>query len=48
MAYDAENHRAYPVTASFGEAPPVTKVQPKPRVAIIANSFVVLVVVPTH
>ena len=44
MAYDTENHRAYLVTASFGETPPATKEQPKPRPAIIPNSFVVLVV----
>jgi DNA-binding beta-propeller fold protein YncE len=44
MAYDSDNHRAYLVTASFGETPPATKEQPKPRPAIIPNSFVVLVV----
>jgi len=44
MAYDTENHRAYLVTASFGETPPATKEQPKPRPTILPNSFVVLVV----
>ena len=44
MAYDSDNHRAYLVTASFGETPPATKEQPKPRPAIIPDSFVVLVV----
>jgi DNA-binding beta-propeller fold protein YncE len=44
MAYDSDNHRAYLVTASFGETPLATKEQPKPRPAIIPNSFVVLVV----
>ena len=44
MAYDADNHRAYLVTALFGETPPATKEQPKPRPAIIPNSFVMLVV----
>ena len=44
MAYDSDSHRAYLVTASFGETPPATKEQPKPRPAIIPDSFVVLVV----
>jgi DNA-binding beta-propeller fold protein YncE len=44
MAYDTDNHRAYLVTASFGETPPATNEQPKPRPAIIPNSFIVLVV----
>jgi len=44
MAYDAENHRAYLVTASFVETLPATKEQPKPRPTILPNSFVVLVV----
>lgn len=44
MAYDPDKHRAYLVTASFGETPAATKEQPKPRPAIIPNSFVVLVV----
>ena len=44
MAYDLEKHRAYLVTASFGETPPATKDMPKPKPAIVPNSFVVLVV----
>jgi len=44
MAYDSDKHRAYLVTASFGETPPATKEQPKPRPAMIPDSFVVLVV----
>jgi hypothetical protein len=47
MAYDLEKHRAYLVTASSGETPPETTDHPKPRPAIIPNSFVVLVVAPT-
>ncbi len=43
MAYDSEKHRAFLVTASFGESPPATKDQPKPRPSLIPNSFVVLV-----
>lgn len=48
MAYDSERHRAYLVTASFGETPPATTEQPKPRPSIIPNSFVVLVVSSKH
>jgi YVTN family beta-propeller protein len=48
MAYDSDSHRAYLVTASFGETPPATKDQPKPRPAVIPNSFVVLVVSLIH
>lgn len=44
MAYDADNHRAFLVTATFGETPSATKEQPKPRPAIIPDSFVLLVV----
>lgn len=44
LAYDPEQHRAYLVTASFGETPPATTEHPKPRPAILPNSFVVLVV----
>ena len=39
MAYDQDKHRAYLVTASFGETPPATKEQPKPRPPIINDSF---------
>ena len=48
MAYDSDNHRAYLVTASFGKTPPATKEQPKPRPAIIPNSFEILVVSLKH
>jgi YVTN family beta-propeller protein len=48
MAYDPENHRAYLVTASFGETPSPTQAEPKPRPSIIPNSFVVLVVSLKH
>lgn len=44
MAYDAIKHRAFLVTASFGKTPPASVEQPKPRPAIIPDSFVVLVV----
>ncbi len=37
MSYDSDNHRAYLVTASFGETPPATKEQPKHRPAVIPN-----------
>lgn len=42
MAYDQDRHRAYLVAASFGETTPVTIEHPKPKPAIIPNSFVVL------
>jgi DNA-binding beta-propeller fold protein YncE len=48
MAYDSDKHRAYLVTASFGETPPATKEQPKPRPPIIKDSFEVLVVSLKH
>lgn len=44
MAYDSGSHRAYLVTASYGETPPATNEQPKPRPTILPNSFVVLVI----
>ncbi len=44
LAYDMDKHRAYLVTASFGETPAPTTEQPKPKPSIIPNSFVVLVV----
>ena len=43
MAYDPDNHRAYLVTASFGETPAATKEHPKSRFSMLPNSFVVLV-----
>ena len=46
MAYDPDNHRAYLVTASFGDTPPTTKKQPKLRPPIIKDSFEVLVAAP--
>lgn len=48
MAYDSDKHRAYLVTASFGETPSATKEQPKASPVILPNSFVVLVVALTH
>lgn len=48
MAYDSDKHIAYLVTASFGETPPATNEQPKPRPAIMPNSFVVLAVGVVH
>jgi YVTN family beta-propeller protein len=46
MAYDPVHHRAYLATASFGEIPPKTDENPKPRPALIPGSFVVLLVSP--
>lgn len=48
MAYDPDKHRAYLVTASFGETPPATKEQPRPKPPVIKDSFEVLVVAPKH
>ena len=48
MAYDTDNHRAYLVTATFGETPLATQEQPKPRPTMIPNSFVLLVVALKH
>jgi YVTN family beta-propeller protein len=42
MALDAKTGKVYLVTADFGPAPPPTAAQPRPRPAVIANSFVVL------
>jgi YVTN family beta-propeller protein len=44
MALDAASGKAYLVTADFGPAPAPTAEQPRPRPALIADSFVVLVV----
>jgi len=42
LAYDQESHRAFLVTASFGDAPPATKDDPKPRPPILPKSVVIL------
>ena len=44
MAYDADSHRAFLVTAAFGETPAATREHPKPKPAIIPDSFILLVV----
>jgi len=44
MAIDTVTHRIYLPTARFGPAPPPTEDQPRPRPALIADSFVILVV----
>ncbi len=44
MAIDTATHRIYLPTARFGPAPPATEDQPRPRPALIADSFVILVV----
>jgi YVTN family beta-propeller protein len=48
LAYDPDQHRVFLVTASFGETPPATEAQPKPRPAMQPGSFEVLVVSPKH
>jgi YVTN family beta-propeller protein len=44
MAFDAANGRVYLVTADFGPAPAATTENPRPRPAVLPNSFTVLVV----
>jgi YVTN family beta-propeller protein len=44
MALDTVSGKAYLVTADFGPAPAATAEQPRPRPALIEDSFVVLVV----
>jgi YVTN family beta-propeller protein len=43
MALDPGSHQVYVVTADFGPAPPPTPGQPRPRPAILPNTFVLLV-----
>jgi hypothetical protein len=44
MALDPIRHQIFLVTAKFGSAPAATAEQPRPRPAILPDSFVVLVV----
>jgi YVTN family beta-propeller protein len=44
MAYDTATDRVYLVTAQFGPAPDPTPAMPRPRPAVIPDSFTVLVV----
>jgi YVTN family beta-propeller protein len=44
LALDGKTGKVYLVTADFGPAAPATAAQPRPRPALIADSFVVLVV----
>jgi DNA-binding beta-propeller fold protein YncE len=44
MALDPKTHQIFSVTANFGPAPAATAENPRPRPAILADSFVVLVV----
>ena len=48
MTYDPKNHRAYLVTASFGETPHATKEQPSPKAPVIKDSFEVIVAAPKY
>jgi DNA-binding beta-propeller fold protein YncE len=43
MALDYANHTVYTVTAEFGETPAVTAEHPRPRPAIIPDTFTLLV-----
>ena len=44
MAIDSKTHNIYLPTANFGPAPEATKENPKPRPAIIPDTFLILVV----
>ena len=44
MAYDSAMDRVYLVTAQFGPAPAATAAMPRPRPAVLPDSFMVLVV----
>jgi YVTN family beta-propeller protein len=44
MALDSDAGKVYLVTADFGPAPAATATQPRPRPAMVADTFVVLVV----
>ena len=44
MAYDTATDRVYLVTAQFGPAPDPTPAMPRPRPAVIPDSFTILVV----
>jgi DNA-binding beta-propeller fold protein YncE len=44
MTLDLKTHIIYTVTAEFGAAPAATKENPRPRPAMVPNSFTVLVV----
>ena len=43
MALDTSNHNIYTVTADFGPAPAATPENPRPRPAIIPNTFTLLI-----
>ena len=43
MTVDTKTHNVYLATAQFGETPAATKENPRPRPAIVPNSFVILV-----
>ena len=44
MTYDAASDRIYLSSAEYGAAPPATAAQPRPRPAVIPDSFTILVV----
>lgn len=46
LALDPISHRIYLVTASFGPTPAATPEQPKPRPAMVSDSFMVIVMAP--
>jgi YVTN family beta-propeller protein len=48
LSLDSVTHRIYLVTALFGAPPPATAELPKPRPAVLPDSFTILVVAPSH
>jgi hypothetical protein len=44
MSYDDATDRVYLVTAEFGTTPAATPTNPRPRPAIVPDSFTILVV----
>ena len=44
MAYDSSSDRVYLITAEFGPRPEPTAAQPRPRPAVVPDSFMVVVV----
>ena len=42
IAYDEKTHHIFTVTAQYGETPPVTTENPRPRAKIISNTFVMM------
>ena len=42
IAYDEKTHHIFTVSAQYGEIPPVTTENPRPRARIIPNTFMMM------